>query len=89
MLNLESVNKIAKRIKESKRIDENWISNRIYFFDDQLTIEHYNGLYKVEFKGQTLGHLHGKGEDETLHDIIYYAINDKKKELKNKAFQDL
>ena len=89
MLNLESVNKIAKRIKDSKRFNESWTSNRIYFFDDQLTIERYNGLYKVDFKGQTLGHLHGRGEDEKLHDIVYYAIEEKKKELKNKAFQEL
>jgi hypothetical protein len=89
MLNLESVNKIAKRIKESKRFDEKWISHRIYLFDDRLTIERYNGLYRVEFKSQTLGHLHGRGDDEKLHDIIYYAIEDKKKELKNKAFEEL
>jgi hypothetical protein len=89
MLNLESVNKIAKRIKESKRFDENWISHQIYLFDDQLTVERYNGLYRVVFKGQTLGHLHGRGDEEKLHDIIYYAIEHKKKELKNKAFEEL
>lgn len=89
MLNLESVNKIAKRIKDSQRFEERWISNRVYFFDDQLTIERYNGLYKIEFKNQTIGHLHGNKEDEKLHDIIYYAIEDKKKELKEKAFKDL
>lgn len=89
MLDFENVKKIAKRIKDSKRFDENWISNRIYFFDDQLTIECYNGLYKIDFKGQTLGHLHGRGRDEKLHDIIYYAIKEKKRELKNKAFQEL
>lgn len=89
MLNLESVNKIAKRIKESRKFDENFISNRVYLFDDGLTIERYNGLYRIEFKNQTLGHLHGNDEDKTLHDIIFHAIDNKKKDLKNKAFQDL
>jgi hypothetical protein len=89
MLNLENVNKIAKRIKESKKFDENWISNRIYFFDDSLVIERYNGLYKIEFKNQILGHLHGNNENKNLHDIIFYAIDNKKKELKNIALQEL
>jgi hypothetical protein len=87
MLNLESVNKIAKRIKESKKFDENFISNRIYLFDDGLTIERYNGVYKIIFKGQTLGHLTSDNKD--LLNIVYNAIDNKKKELKNKAFQEL
>ena len=89
MLNLEKVNKIAERIKNSKRFDENFISNRIYHFDDSLVIERYNSLYKIDFKRQTLGHLHSKGEDEQLHDIIYYAIQNKKKELKENALNSL
>lgn len=89
MLDLEKVNKIAERIKNSKRFDDNFFSNKIYHFDDSLVIERYNSLYKIEFKGQTLGHLDSKGEDEKLHDIIYYAINNKKKELKENAFNSL
>jgi hypothetical protein len=89
MLNLDNVNKIAERIKSSQRFDENWIGNIIYFFDDSLIIERYNSLYKIDFKGQTLGHLHSRGDDETLHDIIYHAIQDKKKALKEKALSDL
>lgn len=89
MLDLEKVNKIAERIKNSKRFDENFISNKIYNFDDSLTIERYNSLFKIEFKGQTLGHLHSRGDDEQLHDIIYYAIQNKKKELKENALNSL
>jgi hypothetical protein len=89
MLNLEAVNKIAERIKNSERFDENWTTNRIYYFDHSLTIEHYNNLYKIVFKGQTLGHLLSRGDDETLHDVIYYAIQNKKKALKENAFSEL
>jgi hypothetical protein len=89
MLDLEKVNKIAERIKNSKRFDENFISNLIYRFDDSLIIERYNSLYRVEFKGQTLDHLHSKGSDEKLHDIIYYAIQNKKEQLKNSALNSL
>jgi hypothetical protein len=89
MLKLESVNKIAKRIKESARFDETYISHKIYFFDDSLVIERYNGLFRINFKGQTLGHLHKNNEDKNLHDIILYAIDNKKKELKNKVMQEL
>lgn len=89
MLDLEKVNKIAERIKNSERFDENFISNRVYYFDNSLTIERYNSLYKIVFKGQTLGHLHSRGEDEQLHDIIYYAIQNKKKELKENALNSL
>lgn len=89
MLTQEKVNRIAERIKNSKRFDENWISNRIYHFDDSLVIERYNSLYKIDFQGQTLGHLHSKGEDEFLHDVIYYAIQNKKNELKLKALKEL
>lgn len=88
MLTQEKVNRIAERIKNSKRFDENWISNRIYHFDDSLIVERYNGLYKIEFQGQTLGHL-SKGKDEILHDVIYYAIQNKKNELKLKALKEL
>ena len=89
MLNLETINKIANRIKDSQRFEERWISHRIYFFDDQLTVERYNGLYRIEFRGQTLGHLHNDDENKSLLDIIYHAIDDKKKELKEKAFREL
>ena len=89
MLNLEKVNKIAERIKNSKRFDENFISNRIYHFDDSLLIERYNNLFRIEFKGQTLGHLHNNAEDKEIHDIIYYAIRAKKEELKNDALNSL
>lgn len=90
MLDLEKVNKIAERIKKSKRFDDNFISHRIYYFDDSLVIERYNSLYRIEFKGQTLGHLHSRdaGTDD-LHDIIYHALANKKKELKNEAINAL
>lgn len=89
MLSLEKVNKIAERIKNSEKFYEGWNSHRYYNFDDSLVIEKYNSLYKIEFKGQTLGHLHSKGEDEKFYDIIYYAIETKKQELKNNALNSL
>lgn len=90
MLDLEKVNKIAERIKNSKRFDNCFISHRIYYFDDSLVIERYNSLYKIVFKGQTLGHLHSRDYgNDTLHDIIYYALDNKKKELKNDALNSL
>lgn len=87
MLTLENVNKIANRIKNSERFNEGLMPNTVYFFDDHLTIQRYNSLYKIEFRGQVLGHILNR--DSKLHDIIYDAIQEKKKELKNKAFQDL
>ncbi len=89
MLDLEKVNKIAERIKNSKRFDESFFMTMAYHFDDSLLISRYNSLYRIEFKGQTLGHLHSKGDDEKLHDIIYYAIQNKKDELKNNALNSL
>jgi len=89
MLTLEIVNKITKRIKKSKKFDENWIANMVYSFDDSLKIERYNNLFKIEFKGQTMGHLHNKAADKEMHDILYYAIEDKKDELKKEALNEL
>ena len=86
------IDKILKRIKESNYFNPTYFYSdngrklRRYEFDDSLYIDSYNGLYRVVFKGQILNHYHSNDSEK---DMIYYAIDSKKKDLKNKVLAQL
>jgi hypothetical protein len=51
-----------------------------------LELENYNGGYKVCFNGETLMHTHGVAHQTRA---IEDAIDNKEKEMKNKALNEL
>lgn len=72
------IDKTVKRIENSKLLTK---GKSCWWFDNDLFIEKYNGLYRVEFKKVTLGHYHSRDktcpEYEKFHDAIYYAIENR------------
>ena len=68
--------RVLKRIEESntffegRDITHNGRGYTSYKFDDCFTIDYYNSLYRINFKGEVLGHFHSHEKDG------FWSIND-------------
>jgi hypothetical protein len=84
--------KILKRIEASNNIVKTKKYSygkpyTSYLFDDDLNIDSYNGILRVQFKGETLDHFHGKkgynDNKDDGKDALWKAIEIKKKQKKS------
>ena len=84
--------KVIKRIENSDYFNKGgFYANtgkfiRQYNFDDDLNIDAYNGLLRVMFKGQLVGHYHN---DDDGKNLLYKAIKQKQDEQKQDILNQL